>query len=93
MSTIFSESGNVLQIMVFTCLYVKHCRARAFIVKGKVLRSLVDATRHVFNVLGFVLKAAVVVVGLHTCLDFTPNGGTQLSAERTFLENNKAKII
>lgn len=55
------------------------------------LSSLVDATRHVFNVLGFVLHTAVIVVGLHTCLDFTPNGGTQLSAECAFLEKQQSQ--
>lgn len=58
-----------------------------------MMNSLVDATCHVFNVLGFVLQAAVIVVGLHTCLDFTPNGRTQLSAECTFLEQKQQIII
>lgn len=54
---------------------------------------LVDAARHVFNVLCFVLQAAVVVVGLHTGLDLTTNGGTQLSAECAFLERNKKMMM
>lgn len=53
--------------------------------------SLVDATRHVFDVLGFVLQATVIVVGLHTCFDFTANGSAQLSAQSTFLERKKQK--
>lgn len=57
------------------------------------MNSLVDATCHVFNVLGFVLQAAVIVVGLHTCLDFTPNGSTQLSAECTFLGKKPSKLL
>lgn len=58
-----------------------------------MMNSLVDATCHVFNVLGFVLQAAVIVVGLHTCLDFTPNGSTQLSAECTFLGKKPSKLL
>lgn len=54
---------------------------------------LVDATCHVFNVLGFVLQAAVIVVGLHTGLDLTADGGTQLSAERAFLNRKKMMMI
>lgn len=54
------------------------------------MSSLVDAARHVFYVLGFVLQAAVIVVGLHTCFDFTADGGAQLSAERALLEKHKA---
>lgn len=57
--------------------------------------SLVDATRHVFNELGFVLQAAVEVVGLHARLDFTPDGGAQLSAQRAILgrKNNNTHFI
>lgn len=47
---------------------------------------LVDTTCHVFNVFGFVLQATVIVVSLHTCLYFTPDGRAQLSAKRAFLE-------
>lgn len=54
-----------------------------------IWNSLVDATRHVFNVFGFVLQAAVIVVGLHTRFNFTANGGTQLSAECTFLKKKQ----
>ena len=67
-----------------------------FIVKWKCLwrlSSLVDAACHVFDVLGFVLQAAVIVVGLHTCFDFTANGGSQLSAQSTFLEKQANQLI
>lgn len=47
---------------------------------------LVDTTGHVFNVFGFVLQATVIVVSLHTRLNFTADGGAQLSAKRAFLE-------
>lgn len=47
---------------------------------------LVDTTCHVFNVFGFILQATVIVVSLHTCLYFTPDGSAQLSAKRAFLE-------
>lgn len=52
---------------------------------------LVDAACHVFNVLGFVLQAAVVVVGLHTGLDLAADGGAQLSAQCAFLGNDQRK--
>lgn len=47
---------------------------------------LVDTTCHVFNIFGFILQATVIVVSLHTCLYFTPDGSAQLSAKRAFLE-------
>lgn len=47
---------------------------------------LVDTTCHVFNVFGFILQTTVIVVSLHTCLYFTPDGSAQLSAKRAFLE-------
>lgn len=71
-----------------------HCGKREWInvISTEFKRSsLVDATRHVFDVLGFVLQATVIVVGLHTCFDFTANGSAQLSAQSTFLENKTKK--
>lgn len=60
----------------------------------KSISLLVDATCHVFNVLGFVLQATMIVVGLHTGLDFTPDGGAQLRAECAFLgKKTKRSII
>jgi len=55
------------------------------------MSSLINATGHVFDVLGFILQAAVIVVGLHTCLDFTPNGSAQLGAQRAFLKGKRKK--
>lgn len=48
--------------------------------------SLVDATSHVLYVLGLVLQAAVIMIGLHTGFDLTANSGSQLGTEGTFLE-------
>lgn len=59
----------------------------------KALSSLVDAARHILNVLGFVLQAAVVVVGLHTRFDFTADGRTQLGAQCALLEKQSQQNI
>lgn len=53
--------------------------------------SLVDAAGHVFDVLGLVLQAAVIVVGLHARLDFTSDGGAQLTAQCALLEAKEQK--
>ena len=50
--------------------------------------SLVDSTSHVLYVLGLVLHTTMVVVGLHTSLDLTPDSGTQLGTEGAFLKGN-----
>lgn len=60
---------------------------------GCVRGLLVDTTCHVFDVFGFILQATVVVVGLHTRLYLTPDGGPQLGAERTFLEEENKTLF
>lgn len=45
---------------------------------------LVDATSHVLYVLGLVLQAAVIMIGLHTGFDLTANSGSQLGTQGTF---------
>lgn len=51
--------------------------------------SLVNAAGHVFYVLGLVLQPAMIMVGLHTGFNFTPNSSTQLTAKCAFLEETK----
>lgn len=56
--------------------------------KMKLVCLLVDSSGHVLNVFGLVLQATVIMVGLHTGLNLTADGGTKLSTESAFLEED-----